>query len=386
MPNYKTFPDSEFRQRLERAKEGMADRGLDALFITDGMNFYYFTGGCPPYSNARPHIALLPRDGEPLLVVPEVAKEALRLESWIPNLKSHLIFGAPIELLKEAFTEFGLESGRIGCEFGREQRLGISYSDLESLKASLPNAHFVDASALLWDLRIVKSKLEVGCIREACKITAEALESAFKKVRVGMTEKQFADIFCSEVARNGGFAPFTFINSGPENYNYLLGPSGFPSRVSDQKLRRGNTLYVDAGCSYNGYWCDFCRIASIGKPSREQISMHELVDNVTQECVDMVKPGVKAFEIIELGSKLLEKAGYPLKGEAGRMGHGVGLAVTEPPNISFDDHTVLKIGMVFTIEPMMVMKYGCFALERNLVVTESGCEVLSKMSTKMRRI
>ena len=385
-PNYKIFPDSEFRQRLARAKEEMAERALDALFITDGLNFFYFTGGSPPFSNARPHIALLPKDGEPLLVVPEVSKEALRLESWISTLKSHLTFGAPIEMLKEMFRELGVESGRIGCELGKEQRLGISLSDFDRLKASLPDAQFVDASALLWNLRIVKSKAEVECVREACNITTKALNAAFEKARVGMRERQLANFFCNEVSKNGGFAPFTFVNSGPYNYNYLLGPAGFPSRISDQKLSRGNMLYIDAGCTYNGYWCDFCRMASIGKPSKEQISMHELIDNVTQECVDMVKPGIKISEIAEFCAEQMERAGYPLKGQAGRMGHGVGLMVTEPPNVSFDDVTVLKPGMTFTIEPMIVMKYGCFATEQDLVVTEAGCEVLSKAPTEMQRI
>jgi len=327
-PNYRIFPDNEFRQRLARAKQQMAERSLDALFITDGLNFFHFTGGCPPFSNARPHIELLPKDGEPWLVVPEVSKEALRLESWISTLKSHLTFGAPIEMLKEMFMELGIESGRIGCELGKEQRLGISISDFDRLKASLPNAQFVDASSLLWNLRIVKSKAEVECVREACKITTRAFGTAFRKARAGMTERQLANLFCNEVSKNGGFAPFTFINSGPYNYNYILGPTGFPSRISDQKLSRGNMLYIDAGCSHNRYWCDFCRMASIGKPSKEQISMHELIDNVTQECVDMVKPGIKISEIAEFGAKQMERAGHPLKGQAGRMGHGVGLMVT----------------------------------------------------------
>lgn len=116
--------------------------------------------------------------------------------------------------------------------------------------------------------------------------------------------------------------------------------------------------------------------------------MYEIVDKITKTCVEAIRPGIKASDLSRLCNIEFEKAGIkeiwgegdcssPHSNRAQRIGHGIGMANTEPPHIALFDHTVIKAGMVITIEPTIAMNYGHFNIESDVLVTEDGNEVLS---------
>lgn len=387
---YKRFPKPEYESRWERARERMRAAGLDALFITEAGNFTYFSGGHGDFSFSRPTIMVLPQKGNPLLIVHDFFEHSQQRESWVDDIRTYSSFGAlPFDMLKATCEELGLNTGRIGAELGTEQRLGLPYNDFVRITQELPGADFSDASDLFWELRMVKSKAEVEYMRKACSISSQAFNTCFKSIRPGMTEKDAAKIIYDTAVEAGGTAVWTLSNSGPYNYE-----SGFLPNPSEHVLEKGNLLWLDTGCKVNGYSSDFSRIAAIGEPSSDQKKMYEIVNGISDTAVEAIRPGIKASDLSRLCNREFEKAGLKeiwgdgdcssaQSNRAQRVGHGIGMATTEPPHIALFDDTELKTGMVVTIEPTVVTKYGHFNIESNVLVTEDGPEVLSTATTEL---
>ena len=374
---YKRFPKSEYENRWERARESMRTEGLDALFITEAANYTYFSGGHGDFSFSRPTIMVLPQKGDPVLVVHDFFEHLMRL---CCNC---------LLVLKATWKELGLITGRIGAELGAEQRLGLPYNDFVRMTKDLPGADFIDASDLFWGLRMVKSKAEVDYMRKACSISSQAFEKCFHTIKPGMTEKDAAKILYDTAVELGGTAVWTLSNSGPYNYE-----SGFLPNPSEHALEEGNLLWIDTGCKVNGYSSDFSRIAAIGEPSSDQKNMYEIVNGISNTAVAAIRPGIKASDLSRLCNREFENAGLKdVWGEgdcssaqsnrAQRVGHGIGMATTEPPHIALFDGTELKAGMVVTIEPTVVTNYGHFNIESNVLVTEDGPDLLSTATTDL---
>jgi Xaa-Pro dipeptidase len=387
---YKRFPKIEHEKRWEGAGKSMAGKGLDALLITGTDNFTYFSGGHGDLSFSRPTFMLLFKDDDPVVMVHDFFEASQRKESWVADIRTYSAMqGPPMDLIKSVFREKALDSARIGAELGIEQRLGLSYNDFVEIKKGFPNACFMDASDLLWMLRMVKSPMEIDCIRKACDITGRAFEKSFKMIREGMTEKEATGIMAGHITKAGGSQAWVVANSGPYNYD-----SGFLTVSGNHRLVKGNLFWMDSGCKFNGYASDFSRMAAIGAPSDRQKKVYEQVDTITRRTVEGIRPGVTAADLSRLCSIEFEKAGLKdlwgdgdcssaASNRAQRIGHGIGMAYTEMPHIAIYDHTVLKPGMSITIEPTVVTHYGHFHIEEDVLVTEDGYEVLSKASREL---
>ena len=285
---YKRFPKLEYEKRWERAGKLIADNGLDALLITEANNYTYFSGGHRDFSFSRPTVMVLPKKGEPVVMVHDFFDASQHRESWVEDIRPYTsISGFPVELLKSVCGDLGINAGKIGAELGREQRLGMSYNDFVKITEELPNAEFIDASDILWELRMIKSAAEIDCLRKACEISSRAFEKCFQKVRPGMTEKEAAKILYDATVEEGGSSVWVVSNSGHYNYE-----SGFLPHPGNYTLEKGNLLWFDTGCQYNGYSSDFSRMAAICHFSDEQKKMYEIVDGITQKCVEAIRPGI----------------------------------------------------------------------------------------------
>jgi Xaa-Pro aminopeptidase len=179
----------------------------------------------------------------------------------------------------------------------------------------------------------------------------------------------------TEMIRRGGADPWVLSSFGPGSYE-------LPTEVLPQGLvRRGDMLWIDAGCAVGGYWSDFSRAAVVGPPSAEQLEAHAAVHALTESAVRLIRPGRPVAEIAAacregLAGLDLEVTAH-LSDLAGRVGHGLGLDVTELPHVAEFDSTVLEAGMVITVEPAVATRYGAFHVEENVLVTEDGFKILS---------
>jgi Xaa-Pro aminopeptidase len=178
---------------------------------------------------------------------------------------------------------------------------------------------------------------------------------------------------------------------------------GAPLRAHRQ-LDKGDTLFVDAGANCKGYQCDFARLFVVGNPSNWQKKMHKLVTDMTRECIELVKPGLRASEVARDCDAVYRRAGLirTKMGIWGREGHGIGLAPWsfEPPSFSFTDNTIITPGMVLTMEPDVsttqlkpeIARISTwlsdfrFCQEENFLVKRDGVEILSEASRDLHII
>src|SRR5919202_3437447 len=150
------FESDELRGRAARARELMAEQGLDALLVSGdfsaGANYYYFSGHLPrdyQQNFSRPHLMVLPLDGEPFLYVYGVNVDNARDMSYVVDV---VAYAPPFDgvALAGVLRDRGLEAATIGAELGTDQRLWMPVGEFRALEAGLPYPRFVGAAGILW--------------------------------------------------------------------------------------------------------------------------------------------------------------------------------------------------------------------------------------------
>jgi len=344
------FTPDEYRQRLARAQKLMAERGLAALLVTTEMNFRYFSG---LHTQAwvmptRPMFLVLPAARHPVAVIPSGSLVGMRQNSWIADVRTWPAPRPPddgVTLLRDALSEISGPGDRIGAELGPETQLRMPLLDYHRLADLLAPRSFQDASALMFRLRMLKSPAETARIRAAAQILSRSFAALPDALHAGMTERE-ACVALQKKLLDGGIEkiPYLVAASGREGYETINANPG------DRQLLSGDVLIIDTGSTADGYFCDFDRNFAFGSRDDATRRAHDLVYAATDAGIAAARPGRTAGEVWRaMAKKLGEDA---VRGASvGRMGHGLGLALTEPPSIHPDDQTVLEAGMVITIEP-----------------------------------
>jgi Xaa-Pro aminopeptidase len=219
--------------------------------------------------------------------------------------------------------------------------------------------------------RAVKTSYEISHIRAAAKIASAGMRKAESILRAGRTELSLA----AEVehfirARGSESPPFydgLLLASGPESADIHAHPS---RRV----VGRGIVL-VDLGAKCSGYYSDMTRTFCVGRPTRQERGLMEFVENLRDECVDMLSPGVRASEVYDYVSAEIRKKRLVFYHS---LGHGIGLEVHESPNLGAKSSDILTENMVFTVEPGVYLpgKFGV-RFEDTVVLTKNGAKKLT---------
>jgi Xaa-Pro dipeptidase len=379
------FSIRELQGRIDRAQTAMRNRGIDSLFLTSDENFHYFTGGAGmthSRSNTRPNIAIVPANGEPIAITGGALAYVIQEVGLVKDIRTYSsLVGVPTSLLVKALNDAGLAYKKVGVELGLEQRLNMSVLNYLDLTESLGEVQFVDASDIVWGLRMIKSDDELDLIKEACEIVRQARQKTFREIEIGMTERDIARLFAKHmIAKGADDVSFIHVAAGvPANMTYIF---------LERKLRRGNVLYLDGGAYSHTYTCDYSRLAVAGRPTLRQKHAHVAVRRASKEMAEAMRPGATCADIFMVGARVLKEEGIvetKLEG-AGRMGHGQGMLITEPPSISPFDKTVLAPGMVISTEPGAEIANGNFVWEDIHVITEDGSEQLTNESEEFYEI
>ncbi len=370
------FPNGEYEARVKKARELMAREGIDVLFLTGDRNYIYFTGHrhiTPEGWAARPHYFILPLEGAPHIMVHTFVHGDASLTSWVENITIYAsLLEAPIKDLANIIRSYKTQGRRIGVEIGQEQRIGMPVRDFLYLRDELKEFQFVDAAPILWEMRVIKSQLEIECIRNAMAITAKGYVEGFPLVKEGMTEREIARLLGGKMIEYGAEHFWMMVVSGKENYPRISG------KATDRRVKRGDMVWVDAGAMVNDYWADYSRAGVVGGPSGEQKKYQEIVNGVTDEGIAVIKPGLPGARIVDACEEGMRKRGLDISFEAGRLGHGIGLLFVEPPSIAKWDPVILAENMVISVEPGLVREDGVYHAEEDVLVTKNGSEVLSR--------
>nr|WP_281502846.1 Xaa-Pro peptidase family protein [Ancylobacter crimeensis] len=374
------FTPAEFEHRLARAQRILHAHWLDAVFVTSPPNVRYFTGFDSQFweSPTRPWFVVVPAQGKPIAVVPEIgAPEMAR--TWLDDVRS---WPAPvpsddgISLLRATLEAIPARFGRIGAELGREMSLRMPVTDFLTLRDTL-SREIVDGSPAIWEMRLVKTDAEIAHIAHICAIASDAYEALPAAISVCESEREAVRKLRIDIARRGADStPFMPAISGPGGVDQIVCGPG------DRILEEGDILFIDTGSTFDGYFCDFDRNYAIGTLSSEAARVHEALWLATEAGIAAAVPGATTDEVWRTMNAYLEEAGA-IGNNVGRLGHGLGLQLTEPPSHRPGDGTIIVENMVLTIEPGMEYAPGKMIVhEENIVVTGDGPRLLTSRAPR----
>ena len=367
------FEESEFEERTLKAQKMMAEQKLDAVFLTTEPNVRYFSGFFTQFweSPTRPWFLIIPATGKPIAVIPEIGANGMA-GTWIDEIHT---WTSPdpsddgISLVADILNNLSRKYGRIGATLGVESQLRMPFNNFIELSSRLNHTEFIDIATQIHRLRSVKSEAEIKKIRQACKTAHMGFVNIPNHARTGQTEQDICKQMRIDMLEAGAdIIKYLISGSGQNGYNsIIMGPT-------DRQLNHGDILIIDVGAVYDGYFSDFDRNFAFGSPDDATLKAYKAVYEATDAGFKTARPGATTTDIYTAMWSVMEAAGA-LGNDVGRLGHGLGMQLTEWPSITPFDNTKLVPGMVITLEPGMMYVPGKFMVhEENLVITEEGAE------------
>jgi len=351
-----------FTTRRQRFAALLGEKGLDGALVIHEANLRYFTG----FSGGEGVFLCLPPD-ELLLVDPRYTLRAKEECGTLPVSEAvRPLEDAARIIRRKRHRRIGLETAHLTVDLFRKIKRLLAEISVRSLKDHLDQ------------VRMLKDEEEIRRIEKAIEIHTRALEETLAWLTPDVTEREWAVEF-EYRARRGGADRLSFetiVASGPR--------SAAPHALADPvPLAEGAPVVFDHGVVWGGYCSDETVTFFTGEPSRRFRSLFQVVREAHDAAIEAVRPGRQAREIDAAARDVIVKAGY---GDyfTHSTGHGVGLEVHEKPAISARDTTRLAPGMIFTVEPgIYVTGEGGIRIEDMILVTETGCRVLTKRAKSL---
>ena len=370
------FETSEFALRTERAQRLMKTLDVDGLLLTTEPEVRYFSGFHTAFwlSPTRPWFLVVPREGKPIAVIPEIGGTRMN-ETWLDDI---VMWPAP-RPNDEGFTELtatikGLKkiSGVIGVPMGTESHIRMPFSDFKKLQENIRGIQLVDASPLIQELRKIKSEAEISKIRYICQRVSEGFLELPKIANLGDEEKEiFRKFRIDLLARGADEVPYLVGGSGPK------GPTEVIGMPSDRNLTKGDMLMMDTGAVFDGYFSDFDRNFCFGSVDETVTAAYDVVYRATDAGLKAARPGITAEGLWKAMADVLSES-TSSKNAVGRLGHGLGMQLTEWPSNMKGDKTLMQPGMVMTLEPCIEFADGRIMVhEENIVIRDGEPELLS---------
>lgn len=349
--------------RVSRVLRGMEEMGLNQLLVTSTDSIFYLTGlWVEP--GERLLALKIDRSGDARLFVNRMF--ALGGNDSVPVQEFDDVDDA-VAILAGA-----LEEGCVGVDKLWPSHFALRLMELRgdiSLKVG---------SAPVDDARMRKDEEELAAMRLSSLANDQAVGWLPSTLALGDTElgvgRRFLDKGVELGAATTSFTPLVCFGAGTAE----------PHHSSDNTLlKRGDAVILDLGLNLNHYMSDMTRTVFFGEATDEQKKVYDIVKRANQAGKAAVRPGVALKEVDRAARKVIEDAGYGPH-FLHRTGHGIGLAVHEPPDASATSETIAAPGMVFSIEPGIYLpgRFGV-RIEDLVAVTEDGCEVLNKLDREL---
>lgn len=374
------FAMPEYERRLAEVRKGMGERELDALLVTTPENVYYLSNHHTPAYDAFQAL-LLPREGDPVLIVPLIEELIARGHSWVTRCTTYQHGQSLLLATREALMTAGLERGRIGIEKGSLFMPVLFY---ERLRDALPHAGLADGSGLVERLRAVKSPQEIAYIRQAARVAEAGVRAGLEAVVPGRTDLDVAAEVHQAIIRAGGeymsYPPFVAV--GPRS-------SLAHNTWGGRRLETGDVVFLEISGVVQRYGAALMRCAVLGPPSAELERRNAIVHEVLETNIAAIRPGRTSGDVDRVCREAFAKHGYRVLKRA-----GYSMGVNFPPgwgegavlDLSDGNPTVLEPGMVFHLpQPYRVPGEQTVSTSETVLVTERGCETITQFPRQLFR-
>lgn len=369
----------ELKLRRDKIRALMAQQGIDAALITCNVNLIY------TYGRVVSGYLYLPLNAPARLFIKR--PNDIEGEHIHPIRKPEQITG----LLKECGLPLPVKLMLEGDE--------LPFTEYNRLAACFPETEVVSCgTALIRQARSIKTPIEIEMFRRSGIAHAKAYEQIPSVYQPGMTDRQLSVEIerlmrlegCLGIFRVFGQSMEIFMGSllagdnaaVPSPYDFALGGKGLdpslPGGVSGTLLQAGQCFMVDMGGNFYGYMGDMSRVFSIGKLPEQAYAAHQTCLEIQEEIVAMAKPGTVCEDMYNKAIEIVTKAGFAdyfmgVDQKAKFIGHGIGLEINEMPVLAPRMKQELEPGMVFALEPKIVLPgIGPVGIENSWAVTTDG--------------
>jgi Xaa-Pro dipeptidase len=344
--------------RRHALQQVMAQHGLDAYLASTSESLLYFSG-LAENGHERLLALVVKSDGQSGLICPALtAAQAERVGAEV--------WGS----WRDGENPFALAAERLAGAKRVAVDSGFRADHLLALMAALPGVEFVAGDKIRAQVMRRKSEAELAALRRAGALADAAYAAVIPHVRAGITEVELVDRLHSAMKENGGSPTFGTACFGAASAE----PHHHPGAA---KLKPGQVILVDFGCSWEGYQSDITRMACLGEVGDKARQVHEVVWQAHHAGRAAANVGTPMKDIDGAGRQVIADAGW---GEffTHRLGHGLGLGLHEEPNVSPDEEFRLEAGCVFSIEPGIYLagEFGV-RIENIVTATPGGCQSLN---------
>jgi Xaa-Pro dipeptidase len=365
---------AEQEQRIEKARQLMAQNKIDAIMITGGTSLVYFTN-IHWWMSERLFAIILPVKGNPFYVCPAFEEDRAREQiaggpgGTNADVRTWQEDESPYQRIAEGLKDRKLTAGNVGMEET------VRYVFSEGLSKAAPGLRLVSATPVTAGCRMIKSQHELQLMKLANEVTLAAYEAAYLSTKEGMTQNDFGAMVQAAHSQQG-FEGGASIQVGE---NSAL-PHG---SAKPQIIREGTILLMDGGCKVEGYESDISRTVVLGKPSDKMKQVFEIVHRAQSAALAVARPGVQCQAVDAAARKVITDAGYgpDYKHFTHRLGHGIGMDGHEWPYLVRGNTLPMSPNMTFSDEPGIYIR-GEFGvrLEDDMHITENGAELFTKQS------
>ena len=357
-------PVPHYQSRVARIREALQKKRLDGFLVTDIYNVRYLTG----FTGSSGFALITKKDCILLTDFRYKEQSEKETQGWEIVIEK----GSRIDLFRDLCKKTGIK--KLGFESS------VSYEFYTQLLYK--RVRLISGGRLLERIRETKDDVEIQSIKEAVRRAETAFLDIRHHIRHGISERAIALRLEERLKKNGCMQiPFAIIvASGPN--------SAMPhAQPTERKLQKGDLVIIDWGGEADGYVSDMTRTLLLkGEHNSRQKKIYTLVLEANRQAIAHVASGMKAKDVDAAARETIKKAGY---GEffGHGTGHGVGLQVHESPRLSWMRNDVIRMNMVFTIEPgIYVPGLGGVRIEDMVVVGEKKAHVLTSLPKKLEII
>jgi len=381
IPPKRGFEVSEYENRLDNIQKLMYESRMDAILLTTQVDIEYYTGFKTQFfqSPTRPWYVLIPSNEKPKAIIPTIGESGMR-GTWLDDIQT---WTSPnpeddgISLLLSTIKSLTKKYKCLGVPKSQESVLRMPLDDYENLVKSLDGIEIKDANKILRKVRLIKSTAEINKIKHICQLTSQGFKDLNHLLKAGESEHENCKRFKQHLLSLGvDDTPYMVAGSGKDGYgSIIMGPG-------DKIIEEGDLFIVDTGSVFDSYFCDFDRNYAFGFICDEAKKAYKVVFDATDAGFSAAQVGNTTSDVFHAMNNVMQKGGA-LGNSVGRLGHGLGLQLTEWPSNTATDNTILEPGVILTLEPGMEYLHGKEMVhEENIVITENGPEWLTNRASE----
>ena len=371
--------------RVERLTSLMRRYGIEGIFALKHQNVRYISGQRPLwFPIVRMRDAALIRDDGRIIAYPASGDAPHRKATmyWLdpenirpmPALEDAAVIRKFLPELQRTFSELGLTRARVGIDVATETLR-------QALVSAFPQVEWVDAEPCLAEAKVIKNEEEIKLFRQACAAVDVGFDAAIRAVAPGVRECEvLGEAMRAMYALGMEIPQCGSIVAAGENTVPLARFAG------DKVIVEGDAVFMDFGGCFNGMFAEFTRTVVCGKPHPRQKEIYKAVKHVLDAVVHAIRPGRSSADVWRAAERAYRETGFFEYAIPSSLGHSIGVGGWEPPNLGnpavAGEEFELQPNMVFSIEPTLLVPGvpggGGFRLEDEVLVTETGAEVLTR--------